>query len=425
MKKFYLETYGCKLNRADSDLMREILSKEFIQASEKEADFVVLNSCGVVEKTERKIIKKILNLKKKGKKIILAGCLPLISPKISKKLVNGILGPTNILSLPIVAKRVLSGKKSIFLKPKKIDKAKFHCLKEKRENSNCTKIIPISEGCLGNCSFCATKFARGKLKSFEVENILNAIKNALSSGFKEIQLTSQDLAIYGLDRGKFLLPKLLKEISKIKGDFKVRLGMMDPFWAKKIFKDLISILKNERFYKFLHLPLESGDDEILKKMRRLYKVKDFLALVKKFRENFKESLFATDIICGFPGEDEKSFKKTLNLIKNIKPEILHVFRFSMRPKTEAAGFEDLPVKIKKERSRILAKIWQKINLEKNKRFLGKEFLVLITEKRENSFLARTNSYRAVILKDGKVGDWQKVKIIKVKPNYLIGKKLKA
>lgn len=420
MKKFYLETYGCKLNRSDSELMREILLKEYKEASQDEADFVVLNSCGVVEKTERKIIKRILNLKKKGKKVILTGCLPLISPKISKKLADGILGPTNIFSLPTIIKRVLAGKKSIFLKEKKIDKAKLHCFKNKTENS-CTKIIPISEGCLGNCSYCATKFARGKLKSFETESILLAIKNSLNFGFKEIQLTSQDLAIYGLDKGKFLLPKLLREISKINADFKVRLGMMNPWGAKKIFKKLISILKNEKFYKFLHLPLESGDDQILKKMRRPYKVKDFLALVKNFRKNFKNSLFATDIICGFPGETDRSFKKTLNLIKKVKPEILHVFRFSKRPETEAAKFEDLPEKIKKERSRILAKIWQEMNLKKNQKFLKKNFQVLITEKRENSYLARMNSYRAVILKEGKVGEWQKVKIVGAKPNYLIGK----
>lgn len=428
IKKFYLKTYGCKLNQTDSDLIRRILSKNFKEEnSENKANFVIINSCGVVEKTERKIIKKILELKKKNKKIILTGCLPLISLGKVNELVDGILGPKNLSFLPIVVKRVLAGRKSIFLKRKQIDKARFFCFKDdKKDNQKCIKIIPISEGCLGNCSYCATKFSRGKLKSFEMKNILKAINIALQSGFKEIQLTSQDLGIYGLDKGEFLLPKLLRKISEIEGDFRVRLGMMNPWVGKKIFNNLISILKKDKFYKFLHLPVESGDDQILKRMKRPYKVKEFIYLVKKFRKNFKYSLLATDIICGFPKENEKSFKNTLNLIREIKPEILHVFRFSKRPGTEATKFKDLLIKLKKERSRILTKEWERINLLKNKKFIGKEFPVLITEKRKKAFLARMNSYRAVILKDikkGKVGEWQKVKIVGAKTNYLIGELL--
>ena len=421
MKKFYLETYGCKSNQADSELMRGILAKEFKEASVNEANFIILNSCGVVKRTERKIIKRMQQFKKMGKKIVLAGCLPLISPKTSKNLANGVLGPTNIFSLPIVVKRVLKNKKSIFFKPKKIDKAKFYCQKKKEKKENCSTVISISEGCLGECSYCVTKLARGRLKTFEMEYVLNEIRNALVQGFKEIQLTSQDLAIYGVDKGKFLFPKLLKEISKINADFKIRLGMMNPWGAKKILRDLISVLKSKKFYKFLHLPLQSGDDEILRKMNRNYTTKDFLRTVNVFRENFKESLLATDVICAYPDESEESFEKTIDLVKKTKPEILHIFRFSKRQGTEAEKLKDFPERIKKERSRILTKIWTEMNLKKNKKFLGKKFNVLITEKRGNSFLARTNSFRAVILKEGKIGKFEKVKIINFRPNYLIGK----
>jgi len=421
MKKFYLETYGCKSNQADSELMRGILAKEFKEASVNEANFIILNSCGVVKRTERKIIKRMQQFKKMGKKIVLAGCLPLISPKTSKNLANGVLGPTNIFSLPIVVKRVLKNKKSIFFKPKKIDKAKFYCQKKKEKKENCSTVISISEGCLGECSYCVTKLARGRLKTFEMEYVLNEIRNALVQGFKEIQLTSQDLAIYGVDKGKFLFPKLLKEISKINADFKIRLGMMNPWGAKKILRDLISVLKSKKFYKFLHLPLQSGDDEILRKMNRNYTTKDFLRTVNVFRENFKESLLATDVICAYPDESEESFEKTIDLVKKTKPEILHIFRFSKRQGTEAEKLKDFPERIKKERSRILTKIWTEMNLKKNKKFLGKKFNVLITEKRGNSFLARTNSFRAVILKEGKIGKFEKVKIINFRPNYLIGR----
>jgi MiaB-like tRNA modifying enzyme len=420
MAKFYLETFGCKFNKADSELIRKILiEKGFKEASEKEADFVVLNTCGVVEKTERKIIKRAIELKKKGKKIIFTGCLPLISPKVSQKFTDGMIGPTNILDLPKIVKKVLKEKKAKSLKQKPIDKAKLRCFAIPKETV--VAIVPISEGCLSFCSYCATRLAKGKLRSFGKEEILENIKLALKSGAKEIQLTSQDLAIYGLDKGKFLLPELLKEISKIEGDFRVRLGMMNPKFAKKIFGKILKILENEKFYKFLHLPLESGSNNVLKAMNRGYRVEEFLKMASKFKRKFKNSLLATDIIVGFPTETEKDFKETVSVIKKIKPEILHIFRYSKREGTEAAKLKDFPDRIKKERSRILTRIWQEISKEKSKKYLGKKFQALITEKRGKTFLARLPSYKAVILKEGNLGEFVKVKIVGAKPNYLIGK----
>jgi MiaB-like tRNA modifying enzyme len=420
MEKFYLETFGCKFNRADSALIEKILEKAGYQkASFKEADFVILNTCGVVEKTERKIIKRAKQLKKKGKKIIFAGCLPLISPKLCKEIADGAVGPANIFNLKKIIKNVLKGRKSFSLKQKPIDKAKLRCFAIQKES--CIAILPISEGCLSSCAYCATKLARGNLKSFAQKEILKNIKSALNFGAKEIQLTSQDLAIYGLDKGEFRLPKLLNEISKIKGEFKMRLGMMNPFFAKKIFDKILKILESEKFYKFLHLPLQSGSDKVLETMNRPYKVEDFLKLIKKFKRKFKNSMLATDVIVGFPTETEKDFQKTVSVIKKIKPEILHLFRYSGREGTEASKLKDFPDRIKKERSRILTKIWLKICKEKSKKYLGKKFEALITEKREQVFLARLNSYKAVILREGKVGQFVKVKIVKVKPNYLIAK----
>lgn len=420
MIKFYLETFGCKFNKADSELIRKILTKNgLVEAfNEKEADVIVLNTCGVVEKTERKIIKRALKLKRKNKKLIFGGCLPLISPKILKEIGDGLIGPTNILDLPKVIKDIFEGKKSQSLKQKPIDKAKLNSFVILPKT--CTAIVPISEGCLGNCSFCATKLAKGKLRSFDKKEILKNIEESLKLGAKEIQLTSQDLAIYGLDKGKFMLPELVKDILKIKGEFKVRLGMANPTFFKKIQHQIFKLMKNKKIYKFLHLPLQSGSNEILKLMKRHYKVEDFLKIVKNFRKNFKQGILATDVICGFPGETEKDFEKTVRVIKKIKPEILHVFKYSKRRKTEAEKLKDFPDRIKKERSRILNKVWLEILKEKNKKYLGKIFKVLITEKRKNSFLARTDFYKAVILKEGNLGEFKRVKIIDVKPNYLEG-----
>lgn len=418
MKKFYLETYGCKLNQTDSDLIRGVLEKDFKETfSPKEADFIVINSCGVVEKTERKIIKRIKFLK--GKKIILAGCLPLISPEISRQIAQGLIGPKNILSINKVVKSVLNGKNIFKVSDKRIDKARCYFLRKRRKNE-ISAIVPIAEGCLGNCTFCASRNSRGKLKSFSSNNILKEIKFLIDRDFKEIQLTSQDAAIYGLDDKKFLLPELLNKISEISGNFKLRVGMMNPEFAKNIKKELVRSFKSEKIYKFLHLSLQSGDDKILAEMKRGYKTNDFLKIIKEFKAHFKDILLAIDVIVGYPGEDGKSFQKTLNIIKKIKPGVLHVFRFSKRKGTLSQGLKDLPERIKKERSRMLNSVWREINLKENRKFLGKKFEVLVVKKRKNNFLARLPSFRTVILKEGQLGKFQKVKIVGFKENYLIG-----
>jgi threonylcarbamoyladenosine tRNA methylthiotransferase CDKAL1 len=269
MKNFYLETYGCKLNQSDSDLIRGILLENFKETDLKKADFVVINSCGVVEKTERKIIKRIKELKKLKKKIILAGCLSLISQK-AKRLSDGVIGPKDILSIKKVAEGVIKGEKIIVLSPKNknfIDKSEF-CYLKKRKRGEVSAIVPISEGCLGNCSYCITKEARGKLISYKMENILREIESLIKNGYKEIQLTSQDASIYGLDKGKFLLPHLLKKITEIKGEFRIRVGMMNPRFLKFFVNDLIPVYRSKKIYKFIHLPLQSADNRILKLMKR-------------------------------------------------------------------------------------------------------------------------------------------------------------
>lgn len=424
MRKFYLETYGCKFNFADSEIISGILKRKYKKSILKSADFVVINSCGLIKRTEFKILKRIKELKKRGKKIILGGCLPLISLKNFKKLVEGMIGPQNLNDILKVAQKVVEGKKIYLLKEKKFDKSKCFLLKER--NSNISALVQISEGCLSNCSYCITRFARGKLKSFPLKNILNEVKRLVKKGFKEINLTSQDLAIYGLDKRKFLLPKLLKEIIKIEGSFRMRLGMMNPRYLPNILEELISLYQSEKIYKFIHLPVQSGSDKVLKEMRRGYKVKDFLKIVEKFRKKFKDFLLATDFIVGFPTEKEKDFQKTIKLLERIKPTICHIFRYSERRASYSSKFKDLAGKIKKERSRTLYKIWKKINLKENSRFLNREFICLAVEKRrKNTFLLRTPSFRAVILKEPlSLGKFERVKIVDFKENYLLGKKVK-
>jgi MiaB-like tRNA modifying enzyme len=417
---FYLKTYGCKLNQADSELIRGLLLKDHIESSKEEADFVVLNTCGVVERTERKILKEASELKKKGKKIIISGCLPLISFEECEKVADGIIGPTNISSISLIVKKVLAGEKAIDIKKKKIDKSDLCLKKKKEERETCSAIISIAEGCLGACSYCATRFARKELISFNITNIIKEAKSIIASGFKEIQLTSQDLSVYGMEKGKQMLPQLLNELTSINSDFRIKLGMMNPRHASKMLPQLLKAFESKKIYKFIHIPLQSGDNELLKKMNRRYSVTDFITVAQAFKKKFKDVIIATDFIVGHPLETEESFNKTIKIIKKIKPDIIHIFKFSRRKGTPDFNLKDIPDRIKKERSRILTELFENLNLEKNKKYIGKKFNVLIVEKRKGKYLARTESGRAVALDEGKIGSFIKNKIVDYRWNYLIG-----
>ena len=406
--KFYLETYGCKLNEADSEIIRGLLNEEYEEVLDpNSADFIVLNTCGVIDKTEKKIIDKTKYFQDKGKKVFWTGCLPLIT---KRNISNGSIGVNNILDVKKIIKEHIH-----IYNNEKIDKASFCNLKKRKDNVS--QIVAISEGCLGNCSYCGSRFARKELYSFLKENILKEIKEVLSGGAKEILLTSQGLATYGLDRGKQELPELIKEILKIKKDFRLRLGMMSPKFTKNIINELLELYKDPKMYKFLHLPLQSGDNTLLSEMNRGYNVKDFLDIVSRFRSISEDTILATDIIVGHPKEDEKAFQNTIKIIEEVKPDVLHIFRYSKREGTHDSKLKELKTQTKKQRSRILVDFYQKYNLDKNEEFLNKEVEVLVIE---DNNLARTNSGRAVLIKSGKAGEFKKVKITNYNWNYLIG-----
>ncbi len=404
------------MNQADSDIMRGLISKYFELSDVENADVVVINSCGVIEYTERKIIRRMKELKSLGKKIVLAGCLSRIS-KEAVELADSVVSPDN---LDKIVDAINSNSKVLFIERRSIDKAKLHDVKC-RLRENAIAIVSISEGCLGSCSFCATRIARGRLKSFSIDAIVNEVKKAVEMGFKEIQLTSQDTGAYGLDMGEYKLPELLNRISKIDGDFRVRVGMMNPHHAAKILDDLINSFSNDKIYKFIHVPVQSGDNKVLEHMKRNHTVEDFVEVVDRFRKEFDDVMVSTDIIVGYPTESEESFWKSYELIKNVKPDIVNITRFSPRPNTPASKLRDIPGWIKKERSRILTKLCREIGYENNKKFIGKRFRVLITKHGKNgTMLSRTNSYRPVVT-TGELGRFKDVEIIDCTFNYLISR----
>jgi len=404
MKKIFVKTFGCTLNQKTSE---ELTTNAFIVENINDADLIFINTCGVKEQTEFKIIKYLQELKKKGikeNKIILFGCLV----DIDSSGLKGASPEANFFGLKDQnkLKKLISSKNKIIKK------------------QNVTQAIIIANGCLGACTYCAVKFARGKLESKPIIQIKKEIESALKKGAKEILLTAQDTGCYGLDINTNLV-NLLKEIIKIPGDFRVRLGMANPQHLIKFYKELAEVYKNEKIYKFLHVPIQAGDNNTLKRMNRLYNTKEIETIINYFRKVHPTITIATDVIVGFPEETETEFDNTIKFIKKIKPPLINISRFGKRKGIEANKLKDLHGQVKKERSRVLAIVAKEIARNNSAIFVGQYKQVMINElDLKNGFIGKTEEYLPVIIKSNKnknikLGDILKLKIKASKEYYLL------
>lgn len=425
MVKIYIETYGCSENTNESEIMAGILERAGFDIinNEKHADLIIFNTCYVKTPTEQRILFRLKEVSKKypEKKLVIAGCMPEgihtklfdIVPKAS------LLSTHHINDVARLVEKTLNGKRIEIVG--RAEKVKL-CLPKVRKNE-LVNIVPISSGCNSNCSYCCVRIAKGRLFSYPKEKIIKEISSAVKNGCKEVWITSQDNASYGMDKENDL-PNLINSISEIRSNFFVRIGMMNPKNVLPILPDLVESYKNEKIYKFLHLPIQSGDNEILKKMKRGNTIEDFEKIVETFRKELKIQLW-TDVIVGYPEETDEQFNKTVKLIRKIKPDWVNVSKYGHRPHTEASKLETLEPKIVNERSRILSAESRKISFEKNKEWVGWEGPVLISKrgKERNQLFGRNSSYKPVVLesKDSLLGKIIEAKIENAEQSCLFGK----
>lgn len=445
MLEIYFETYGCSANKNSSEIMKGIVKSAGLNLIEnpERADFVVINSCIVKEPTEAKIKKRINDFLKKNKKVILAGCMPRLNEKKFAHMNNLFLIDTSqVKNIVNLIKDIQDGSYDSDKYLKKRNEVKLNSPKISEEKI--IGITQISEGCLGECKYCVTRLAKGKLFSYPIDEIVKNVQRDVDSGCKEIWLTSQDCASYGNEYEKYLLPELLKRIVEIgedsplnrisstasskrgqsKGEFFVRIGMMNPNSVLKILPELIELYKNPKMFRFLHIPIQSGSDRILKEMGRNYKVSDVMKIVKEFKRNFPDGVLATDIIVGYPGETEKDFEETMNLIKEIKPEILNSSKFWPRSGTPAAKLKQVERNTVIKRVSKLMKLHLDICNENQLCWKYLETEVLVDKKGfPGTFLARDKNYRLFgvqTIDKNILGKIVRIKVKKVLPHYLIG-----
>ncbi|MEM1564092.1 MAG: tRNA (N(6)-L-threonylcarbamoyladenosine(37)-C(2))-methylthiotransferase [Candidatus Bathyarchaeia archaeon] len=424
--KVFLKSFGCSTNLADGEVMAGCLARAGFKLVDNlaDAEIVVYNTCAVKGPTENRMI-DLLKRVPRGKKLLVVGCLPLINfDRLCREVhFDGVAGPALGDKIIEIVNDVLRGKRIVALE--NADKAKPNLNLPRVRINPVVGIIPINYGCLGSCAYCCVVFARGRLRSYSIKEILDRVKADLNEGVREFWLASQDTACYGRDMGTNLA-ELIEAVCDVEGDFKVRVGMMTPNMAMDILENLIETYKNEKVFKFVHLPVQSGDDYILEKMRRLYKVSDFKRIVDAFRAVFPKITIATDIICGFPGEDEKAFDRTMQLIEEVKPDIVNISKFFARPGTPAATMRDVVVPFSeiKRRSAVLSSLTSKIALEKNREWVGWEGEILIDEvgKVAGSWIGRNFAYKPIVVKSTKdmLGKVIHTKIYDATSTYLEG-----
>ncbi|AEB95539.1 tRNA (N(6)-L-threonylcarbamoyladenosine(37)-C(2))-methylthiotransferase [Metallosphaera cuprina] len=405
--KVYFETYGCALNKGDTYSMMSLLRErnhEIVETLEG-ADVVVINTCAVRMETEEKMKKRIRELSKTGKKLVIAGCLTGAQPGLVSSLSpsSSMIGPQSISDIVKVVEsneRVISlDSKTPSILPRVFD--------------GLISVIPIEDGCAGNCNFCITKLARRNLRSYPLRNIVETVKRMISQGAKEIELTGQDTAVYGLDMGgKVTLPDVVKEVASLEGDFMIRVGMMTPEMAMRHLDSILEAWENPKVYKFFHIPVQSGNDKVLREMNRKYTVDEFRAIVKEIRKKFRLVNITTDIIVGHPGEDDSAFEDTLNLMKELRFERIHIAMYSIRPNTRSSMLAQVPGPIKKERLKRAVSLYEELSREVHKEYLGRQMRVLALERgKDDTIIGRTINYIPVILSDAVLGNWYDVKIV--------------
>ncbi len=405
MTRVYFKTFGCSLNISDTEAMEGLLADlgyEMVDEPQK-SEVIVINTCAVKKPTENRVLRYLREAESMRRPIVITGCMAQAMPEKFKQ--HSLLGPDNLGSIAEIIEETMHGNPQVML-----DRADSPRLGLPRLRKNrIIEIIPISRGCKGECSYCIVRQARGGFRSYPKEDVVRQAEMAVAKGAKELWLTAQDTGCYGMDIGSSLTV-LLEEITKIEGDFFIRVGMMNPDHAKRMLDGLARVFQNEKLFRFLHVPVQSGNDRVLEKMKRRYTAEDFRDIVSRIRQEIPDITIATDIICGFPGETEQEFNDSVRLVEELRPDVLNISRFWSRPKTRAAKLFPLSGEVTKNRSRKLTSAFSWTGFETNKKWRNWEGPIIIDEEgKGGSWVGRNSSYKQVIV-DGNYRLGQKVNV---------------
>ena len=439
MKKIYIKSYGCQMNVYDSERMYELMKPHGYKISQnyEESDLIILNTCHIREKAAEKIyselgriapFKKKSNIKGKQLNIVVAGCVAQAEGKEiirRQPIVDIVVGPQTYHRLPEILNR-LSNKQRKIVDTEFPVENKFDELKKIRINKNAVAFLSIQEGCDKFCSFCVVPYTRGAEYSRPVLDIISEAKNLIQQGAKEICLLGQNVnAYHGLYKNRSMsLSELIMEIANLSGVKRIRYMTSHP---ADMSEDLIVAHgKVDILLPYLHLPVQSGDNNVLAFMNRKYTVESYIKIINKLRNVRQDMAFSSDFIVGFPGETKDAFNNTLNLVKEVNYCQAYSFKYSRRPGTPGSVLKgQVAENIKDERLSELQNILNEQQLSFNNRFIGKSFDVLLERigKKDNQLVGKSPYMQAVHVKtkNYKIGDIVKINILRADKNSLEGK----
>ena len=385
MASYHIETYGCTSNRGESRQIEQALREggHYPADGPAEADVAILNSCTVVEKTERNMLRRAEELQAQTADLIVTGCMALAQGEEFED--AGI--DAQILHWDEVPEAVLNGE----------------CPTVTPDSQPILEgsvgILPIARGCMSDCSYCITKRATGKIDSPPVEENVEKARALVHAGAKELRITGQDTGVYGWDQGERKLPQLLERICDIDGEFRVRVGMANPKGLHGIREELARVFaENEKLYNFIHAPVQSGSNAVLGAMRRQHQVSEYVEVVETLDSFLDYWTLSTDFIVGFPTEGDADHRQSLALLRETRPEKINVTRFSKRPGTDAAEMKGLGGTLKKERSKEMSELKMAVVGEAYEAMVGTTQEVLVVEEGTgDSVKCRDGAYRGIVV----------------------------
>jgi len=416
MARYHIETYGCTANRGESRHIEAALRDggHHRASGPEEADVAILNTCTVVEKTERNMLTRAKELEQETSDLIVTGCMALAQGEEFRE--AGV--DAQVVHWDDVPNAALNGE--------------CPTLTPDTEPvlDGVVGILPIARGCMSDCSYCITKQATGRIDSPSVEENVEKARALIHAGAKEIRVTGQDTGVYGWDTGERKLHTLLDRICAIDGEFRVRVGMANPKGVHGIREELAEVFAdNDKLYNFLHIPVQSGSDDVLGDMRRQHQVREFEEVVETFDAHLDHWTCSTDFIVGFPTETDEDHRQSLDLFERVRPEKVNVTRFSKRPGTDAADMKGLGGTLKKERSKEMVELKMDLLRDVHESMVGERHEVLCVEQGTgDSVKCYDEAYRQVIVTNAKEkgvepGDLLDVEITSAQNVYCFGEPL--
>ena len=433
-KKLFIETYGCQMNTADSEVVASIMQMDGFELTNNinEADAIFVNTCSIRDNAEQRVINRLKNfrsLKRKNKKLVI-GVIGCMAERVKDDLienhgVNLVVGPDAYLDIPNLMGHAMNGEKAINVELSKTET--YADVMPSRISNPISGYISIMRGCNNFCSYCIVPYTRGRERSRDVESILNELKDLQAKNFKEVTLLGQNVNSYHFEKdGQTIdFPQLLRIVAEAAPEIRFRFTTSHPKDMSD--RTLGVIAQHPNLCRFIHLPVQSGSNKILKLMNRKYTREWYLDRIAAIRRILPDATIGTDVFCGFHSEDEEDHAQTLSLMKEIGFDMAFMFKYSERPGTHAAQHlpDDVPEETKLRRLDEIIKLQNELSAASNQRDVGKEFEVLVegfSKRSKEQLFGRTSQNKVVIFpREGRhIGETIRVKINSASSATLFG-----